>query len=377
MSRTVCFALAAACWSAAGCGSSSTPPAVHFGHVAALSGSDKPAGDQAVRGIRLAVEEANADKDAPFRAIVHHTDTRGKLEAFEAEAVRLVTINKAVAVYGGTTADEVLRLERGRSPLVTPFGLRTSGMGEQVFSTGLAPGHQAALLARYAAVHLEVRRLAIVVDERGEEYLLVADQSGRAFTEAVVKKDGKSEAAPLSLRFGKDAKFEELAQRLEEHKPQAIVLAMAPTDLAHLVRHLKEPRAKLLFAGPAGSLAVLQAVPEADGLYLTTAYVSDADTPLNQAFVKKFREAYSEAPDVHAALAYDGMRLLLEAQRRSKGIEPVRGELAKIKDFPGLTSALSFGDDQRLRRPAFLVRLEKRAGRSAQPITLKRFEPEP
>src|ERR1700722_18613309 len=76
----------------AGCTNHSAPAPVWLAHIADLSGPDKDAGQSAARGIRLAVEEVNKNIGEglghPLKVI--HSDTRGKLEAFEAEAVRVV-----------------------------------------------------------------------------------------------------------------------------------------------------------------------------------------------------------------------------------------------------------------------------------------------
>ena len=51
---------------------------------------------------------------------VRHTDARGQLDAFEAEAVRLVGINRVVGLMGGTTPDEVARLDAAHVPVLAP-----------------------------------------------------------------------------------------------------------------------------------------------------------------------------------------------------------------------------------------------------------------
>ena len=63
--------------------------------------------------------------------------------------------------------------------------------------------------------------------------------------------------------------------------------------------------------------------------------------------------------DVHAALAYEGVKLLAEALKRcGPDLTQVKEKLAELKDLAGLAGPLAFGSDQRLRRPAFVVHLE-------------------
>src|SRR5205823_130248 len=92
--------------SIAGCGGSATPEPIYIGHVANLSGPQHQAGDQAALGMRLALRDKDAGQIDGRPLVVRHTDTRGQLEAYEAQAVRLVAISKVAALYGGTSPAE-------------------------------------------------------------------------------------------------------------------------------------------------------------------------------------------------------------------------------------------------------------------------------
>src|SRR5438045_1384489 len=90
-----------------GC-NSPPPPPIEVGHVADLG---TYTGNQAKRGISLALEDVN--KDAKRRIVVPHADSQGKIDAFETQAVRLVAVNNARALIGGNTAEELAALDRG------------------------------------------------------------------------------------------------------------------------------------------------------------------------------------------------------------------------------------------------------------------------
>jgi ABC-type branched-subunit amino acid transport system substrate-binding protein len=101
--------------------------------------------------------------------------------------------------------------------------------------------------------------------------------------------------------------------------------------------------------------------------------VSDGDVQRAKDFAARYKTAFGEDADVHAALAYENLKLLYEAMCRTKSTltdKLIREELDKAKDFSGLTGALSFTKDRQLLRPAFVVRLE---GGSVK--TVKRFDP--
>src|SRR6266446_1665418 len=138
----------------AGCGGSSSPEPIYIGHVATLSGPQRRGGEQAALGMRLALlDKTSAQVDGRPLA-VRHTDTRGQIEAYEAQAVRLVAISKAVAIYGGASPAEVTRLDRGQVTVLTPLGYRPAGASDQVFCVGLSPRVQGEKLAQFAVKRL-------------------------------------------------------------------------------------------------------------------------------------------------------------------------------------------------------------------------------
>src|SRR5262249_4732716 len=256
-----------------GCGKKAPPPVV-LGHVATLSGPDKQAGEQARRGIHLAVQELNApagEGDRPLQ--VRHPDTQGKLDNFEGEAVRLVSVNKAVALFGGTKVDEVMKMQQSRVPILTPLGQRTEGMGDLVFCMGLSPAFQGKVLARFAAE--QVARVAVLVDERREGATLLAEEFAREFkAKADAKKGG---GRPTLRRFGKDTSFAELARQIDTDKAPAVLFAGTPQDLLTFRKALKASDVKLFFGGDDGSARVLTEEGGLDGLVLVSAWAPDLD----------------------------------------------------------------------------------------------------
>ncbi len=352
----------------AGCSGPVEQPPLIVGHVA--TGPEDGPGTSAARGIRLAVMEANKDPEkegAGRKVTVRHTDTLGKLDAFEAEAVRLVTVSRAVALLGGTLPDEVERMELARVPVIAPCGVRPRTQNDAVFCTGLPPAFQGNVLARFASDELKAGQVAVLADEARPESLALA--------EAFAKGDAKDKRGrPPVWRYGKDMPLEDLVRRARDEKVQAVLLAGTVADLRRLRRELGDPKLSVLFGGDEGSVKALREGSDKGAVYVVTAFALSPEVPQAQAFAEKYRKEFGEAADVHAALAYDDARMLFTALRQSKDnpsqARP-REELAKLKDFAGVTGPLSFGKDRVIRRPAFVVRVE-----NGQAATVKRYAPE-
>jgi branched-chain amino acid transport system substrate-binding protein len=342
-----------------GCGTTPAPPPIYLGHVAATSGPNQAIGQHEMQGIRLAMEDltrAGQNLIGNSPVVVKHTDTRGDLDAFEGEAVRLASVSKVLALYGGNTGEEVLRLARGRVPLVTPLGYRPHGAGELVFSTGMSVSFQAKALARFAVEEKNIGKIVILVDETREQARAMADAFENQFEKVFAEKHPKEEAQkPKRLLFGKELKIAELAARpMDAKETQCVMFAGSADDFAQW-RKAQPPGDFLILY--VGEDSALRDAPL--NTYMASAFATQKELPKTMDFVRRYREAFKEEPDVHAALAYDAVRILVEALQRSQkpATEGLAEELRQTKDFAGLTGPLSFGSDQQIRRPVFVGRV--------------------
>jgi ABC-type branched-subunit amino acid transport system substrate-binding protein len=372
----------------AGCGGRPASAPILVGHVATVSGPGKEQGEQATRGIRLAVKEANQAEARPFAAL--HTDARGKMEAYEAEAVRLAVVNHVAALVGGITAEEVERLDQARTVVIGLTGSQTRAMSDLVFLTGLAPAARGRALAQLhlkgsapavaaavgqgltgdplgittgLAVDTIGRPVIVLADERREENLQVAEAFGREWPAG-------ARAGPTLRRFGKDPDLAVLARQIGEQLAPAVMVA-GDVDLVSRLRALL-PTVRIYFGGE-DHQEVLQRQPDTpSGVYLVTAFVADADTPRARAFARAYQDVFKEAPGPAAALAYESAQLLFQAMRQIDNPSDrtaLATALRSCKDFPGLCGTLAF-EGNVLRRPVFVVRLN-----NGRPVTVGRFEP--
>lgn len=352
----------------AGCSSSATPIPIIVGHVSDKTRLDK-AGENAEFGLRLSLHElakepslAEALSNRPIQ--IRHTDTRGVIDAFESQAVRLDSINRTVALFGGLSGPEVSALDHVKIPILTFHGHAVSGAGKHVFYLGMSPEGQGRTLAKVLAENANIKRVAVLIDERRPESAVSAAsfQGVLADERAVAKAEG---ITALTLRFGKDAKWSEHTSRIVNHAAQAVYFAGAVQDFNDWMKSARKEGlaedVQILFAGDDGSQRAFDFDSQPQGtVLLASAFSADQATAKTTSFLKSYRDAYQTEADVNAALAYDGLRLLTDAIKRSQPAqltaEKVREELTKIKDFDGLSGALSITSERQVERTLFVLR---------------------
>jgi branched-chain amino acid transport system substrate-binding protein len=356
--KSAALALAVSVAAISGCGGQANPVPLFLGHVGTLSGVEGHAGKQAERGMQLALADlgtAASEGLAGRPLVVRHVDAGGNVDALEAAAARLVSVNRAVGLLGGLTSSEALRLERVRVPVLSPCGYRTSGMSDMLFTTGLAPSRQGELLARHLAAEA-AGPVVLVVDTRRPESQALAESFKKSWSEAAAKNAAAGRLVEIS--FGKEPSFEDVASRADQAEPTGIVFAGEPADFRAFKRLLKTPKAAWVYAGDDGTLSPADLRP-GETVLLATALARDKQAAKIEEFAKKYRDKFQDEPTVHAVLAYDNARLFVEALQKaqSSAADKVQEELLKIKDFAGVPGALSFAGERHLRRPAFIARM--------------------
>jgi len=357
-----------------------SPEVVSIGHIASFRGPAKLSGEHAKQGTQLALQEAQGDEGTvkDRRIEVIHVETGGDPKAIEAATVRLAVINRVVAFLSGTDSAQSAAMEgvarNNEIPLVTSGGLPGRGTSDFVFRTGLSPEAQAKKLAEYASQHLTppIRKIAVLVNgtDQGPSSIL-ADQFSKEFLSQ--KEKGNSLAGKWTYQkyrkntAGSEGEWEfksaedlkEIMDQIRKSKPDAIFLSGAASDLPPLQKSGLDQSLPLFFAGEEGSEPILRAAAGSQPVYLVTAFALTGDA-LQRDFVTQYEKQFQEPPDVHAALAYDNMRILIDALKRASSPKPIKIKeaLEDMKDFQTLTGKASFCKDGHwLDREPFVVKV--------------------
>lgn len=341
-----------------GCNRSAESEPIYLGHLAALTGAERTAGAHAKQGILLAVEEVNQTEQFLHgrRVVFLHADTRGSAETAQQEAVRLIKVNSVLGMLGDGDPFVIERVGKVAQQYCVAFVSQSGGsppLREGVVSVGLASQWRGQVLARFAAEELKAANVFVIQSSGRPDDVAVADAFDKAFP-----RGDKRSLESLSAKEEKDQA--DLIARIKKAQPHAIAYAGDAVKFNTLCAKLREAgiQAPLLYGGEDDSPARTNS-DAAGVVYMTTAFAPDADVPAAREFVTKYQQRFHEAPDVHAALAYDGARLLFEALRRTTppAAAKVREELLKVDSFNGVTGPMTF-TDRTAHRLAFVIRLE-------------------
>ena len=108
------------------------------------------------------------------------------------------------------------------------------------------------------------------------------------------------------------------------------------------------------------------------GSYFSNHYTTESTDPVVVDFIKKYREAYKgKTPDGLAALGYDAAKILIEAMERAPELTPlaIRDEIAKTKNFTGVTGVISIDEKRNATKSAVVVQVDGKINRFVKTIT--------
>ena len=348
-----------------GCASKSSPEPILIGQFAPSSGSDRIIGEHARQAILLAVEEANGSENLfPGRrvAVLHPEYPSDDPDALPNIAVRLILADRVVGLLADTTSVEAKRLARAAKdydvPVITSAKLTADLNDENLFSVDPGLEFRGQVLARFAANELKLEQVAIILDS--------ATPTAQALVDAFQREFGAKGGRRTELwTLKSENEFSEALKGIKKAGTAAVLFLGTAPNFAKLDANLRAAgtQMSLIFGGNGNQLSFSPNERERNNVYWATSYTPDVPEPRNQEFVKKYKERFHEDPDVSAALAYDSLRILLEAMHRANSTTQdakILKELAseQTRPFECLTGSFAFDKNRSLRRPLFVMRLE-------------------
>ena len=322
------------------CASCSPPPTtIVFGHVADFSGPGKATAAQEANGIRLALDDLDAEAagDKTSRPVaVRQADDHGNPAVALGQRTRLTNVNRVAAFV---SSGEV-RIPPG------PADLDTTPTTDRVLKLGIDPERCGKVLADYLQSKVKPASI-LLIDPRDD---LEGKSAERGFLSA-----WPAEARPASWRTERLPVDDAGWKRFADENGKGLVVLFDRRAQSTLERP-EMWRVEIAVAGPELLRGRLkdQVLPA----YLVTAFASDTAVPTTQDFARRYQEKYSTPAEPAAVLAYESVRLATQLARRTPfGFAKSREEGASLGDFDGVCGKYSIAGGV-LSRPAFVGRFQ-------------------
>ncbi len=352
---------------AAGCnGGKSNTNEIVIGHYGSLSGAQATFGESTDNGIKLAVEEINAAggiKGKKIRLVTY--DDKGDAREAGTAVTRLITKDQVVAVLGEVASSLSLAgapvCQESGVPMVTPSSTnpKVTAEGNMIFRVCFIDPFQGSVCAKFAreSDQLKASKAAILTDQASAYSVGLQEEFEKAFIAlggTVVSKQTYSEG---------DQDFSAQLTAIRSAEPDVVFVPGYYTDVGNIAVQAKKLGLNTpLLGGDGWDSSKLGEIggKALNGCYYSNHYSHQDPSERVQDFIKKYNAKHKQTPDGLAALGYDAARILFEAMKRAESLggKDLAAELAKTKDFDGVTGRISIDADRNAVKPAVILEMK-------------------
>jgi len=313
----------------------------------------------------MAADEINLGGGIEGRRIdVVIDDDGGSPEKAATLTDQLIDNDKVVAIIAAGTSQNSRaaspRAQSSKIPFIAPSSTdpAVTQVGDYIFRACFVDAFQGEVMARFAFNTLKAKKAAILFDFNSPYGRGLTDYFELSFS-----KLGGQIVGKLSYTQG-DIDFKGQLSTVRSAEPDVIYIPGYYGDVAVIARQARQIGLNQPLLGADGWDApeLWQLGGDAlNGSFITTHYSVDDPSPAIQRFAHEYKQRNGNlAPDAHAALAYDAMRVLADAIMRAHttAAAQLRDALAQTKDFAGVTGVISMDKNRNAVKPAVVLKLE-------------------
>ncbi|HHW08402.1 MAG TPA: ABC transporter substrate-binding protein [Firmicutes bacterium] len=329
-----------------------------------LTGNVASFGNSTLKGVQLALEQANASGELKKKVVLVQVDNKSDVAEAANMATKLVEQDKVVALVGpviSTNAISAGKVAQSlKVPMISPTATNPvlTEIGEYVFRACFIDDFQGRVMADFAYNQLGSRRAAILFDN-GSDY---AKGLSKYFKETFTQLGGTIVAEEAYLAG--DTEFKPQLTKINAAKADMIYIPGYYQEQGLIARQARQMGINVPLTGGDGwdssELVNIAGAENLNQIYFTNHYSPDDNSPNVQSFVAAYKEKYNgEVPDALAALGYEGGRLLINAINNADPVTPenIQKALSATKNFPGLGGEFTFDENRNPIKSAVIIEL--------------------
>lgn len=301
---------------------------VQIGIVTSQSGGFTAQGEDSLRGMQFAIEEANANGGVAGRPVKFQVGDdestpeggRRVAEKFARSGYNLLVGPISSAI----TMALAQNLQRWDALYVSTLSKSDRITGDscnaRMFQANHSDTMDLAIVQPWLKENSKEKRFAIIAND----YVWGRD-SAESFTKAADKLGKKVELSVFPPVGTKD--FAPYIAQLKSSGAEAVWVALVGRDLIAFAKQAAEfglTTSKRIIGHAYIMSFVIKATDNAtDGVWGVMNYSPDIDTPRNKAFVAAWRKKFSRDPVENEVAGYNGVQLILQGVQKADSVKPM------------------------------------------------------
>lgn len=299
---------------------------VKVGMVSSKSGVFAQQGEEVMRAIQFAVEEANSKGGVDGRKVeVQSADDEGTPDAGRRVAEKLARDGHNMLI-GAIPSSISLALAQNLDRWDAAYFIVASKSDKltgdtckpRSFRTNHSDGMDIAMINEWAKT-LKEKTFAVLA----ADYVWGRD-SGESFKKAV---EAQGKKVPLSLYVPLGTKdFSPYIAQLKDANVESIWVAETGRDAIAFIKQAEEfgliPKTKIIGHALIQNFMINATGKALEGTPGNTGYTADIDNPRNKAFVAAWKAKFNRLPTDNEGQAYNGMQVMFDGVKLAKSIKP-------------------------------------------------------
>ncbi|WP_291297379.1 ABC transporter substrate-binding protein [Elioraea sp.] len=330
------------------------PRTITVGYQLPLTGEFSQYGERFRNSALMALEAFNTSRRIPAQVNIVFEDTRSDPREAVAVARKFVDNREIVAVLGDFSSSASIQAGRVYAEAGMPQLSQTASHPDFVkvspwqFRNITTQAYEGPHVARWMSAS-GVKRVAVVAIQNDWGQSVVSN-----FVDAFKATGGEVVATQMYNPGNRE--FRAILTDIARTRPDAIYLGMFYEDGASFLQQRRQLNIRAAVYGTSSMYEpklIELAGPGSEGMFLSTSFMAESPEAHVKAYVEEYTRRFRSEPNMFSAQAFDAVNIMLEAIARAwpdVTRQRVRDELAKTKDFPGVTGATTF--DPETREPA-------------------------
>lgn len=336
---------------------------ITIGEFGSMTGGEATFGISTHEGIELAVKEQNAAGGIAGKVIkIASVDDQGKPEDAATAVTKLITQDHVPAILGEVASSRSLAAapiaQQYKIPMISPSSTnpKVTEVGDYIFRVCFIDPFQGTVMAKFAYNDLKIRKVAIMRDVKSDYSVGLSN----FFKETFTKMGGTIVSDETYV--SNDIDFKAQLTSIKSSKPDGIFIPGYYTEVGLIARQARGLGLKIPLLGGDGwdSSKLYEIGKDAVvGSYFSNHYTTDTKDPRARNFIAAFKKEFKSEPDGLAAMGYDAAKVLFDAMKRAKSLEPsdIRDAIAATKDFEAVTGKITINDQRNATKSAVVVKV--------------------
>ena len=325
-----------------------TGDTIKIGLVGSISGDQKAWGDDEFAGAKMAVDEFNAAGGVNGKKVeIVQGDSASKAESAKSAAEKVLS-DGVIGIVGEVASGHTIQIAKSafqKSVPVIAVGATKTDLtdeGSNVFRVCYTDAVQGPVMAKFAYDGLGLRKVAIMTDNK-QPY---SQGLSKSFRDYFTKLGGQI----VGEKFYEtgQTQFSGQLTELKALAPDGMLLSGYFPEVGPIAQQARQAGIEAKFLGGDGwdSPQLLTSGGDAIlGAYFCNHYNSKDDRPVAKEFLDKWKKAHDgkEPGTTMAALGYDAMNVMLDALKRTKGMDSksLTAAIAETTDYQGVTGDIT------------------------------------